>query len=65
MSALNEAHSCGVFHRNCSCDNCLITDVFDLVLGDFGISKDRNLTSRSGVDIKTPRYMSPELQGIT
>ena len=65
ISALNEAHSCGIFHRDSTGGNCLITDNFDLVLGDFGISKDRNLAFKKNTNIGTKFYMSPELLEIT
>ena len=54
-----------MFHRDCSCKNSLLTANFDLILSDFGISKDRNLTFTSYTNMGTPLYMSPELQGIT
>ena len=64
ISALNEAHKCGILHRDVKADNCLLDDKLNLKLCDFGIARDKNNTEEQTLRVGTYFYMSPELQGI-
>jgi uncharacterized protein YjdB len=60
--ALAHAHSEGIIHRDVKPANILVNLKGDVVLTDFGIAKavGGNGMTKSGTQIGTPTYMSPE-----
>jgi serine/threonine-protein kinase len=62
--ALDTAHARGVLHRDVKSGNVLITKDGRLMLGDFGIARLAEATTRltaTGMVVGTPIYMAPEL----
>jgi serine/threonine protein kinase len=60
IDALNYCHHHGVCHRDIKPSNLLISNEYDLLLSDFGISKHTNI-SQCKTLCGTPRYMAPEI----
>jgi hypothetical protein len=63
IEGLEEAHLCGILHRDVKPSNCFLQADGRTKIGDFGLSKslirDANLT-RTGTFLGTPLFASPE-----
>jgi len=62
-SALDKAHSKGIYHRDVTPGNILFSEEGEAFLSDFGIVKlaeGSETYTRSGATLGTPHYMSPE-----
>lgn len=61
-SALAEAHSAGVLHRDVKPTNIRVTTTGRIVLQDFGLARliEDTAITRVGALVGTPRYMAPE-----
>ena len=61
LSALQDAHSHGVIHRDVKPANILLTKGGLVKVSDFGIARlDSTHASRTGTMVGTPSYMAPE-----
>ncbi|KAH0576912.1 Kinase, NEK [Spironucleus salmonicida] len=60
ISAINYIHSKNMLHRDIKLENLFLDENFNLVVGDFGVSKDLN-ASLAKTFIGTPQHMSPEI----
>lgn len=61
-SALGHCHERGVIHRDVKPDNMVLAEGDRVILVDFGLVRDANVTAltATGMMIGTPYYMSPE-----
>ena len=61
-SAFNHFHSRGLVHRDLKPSNLIIKENGEVVIVDFGLSRDIEMTAltATGCIIGTPQYMSPE-----
>lgn len=62
-AAFTAYHPLGLVHRDLKPANVIVAEKDRLVLVDFGLVKDQNVTqmTRTGAMLGTPQYMSPEL----
>lgn len=63
LAGVEELHRNGIIHRDLKPGNILLNSPYDVVICDFGFSKDENASSSytaTGDQFGTRRYMSPE-----
>ncbi len=60
MGGIHACHQKGIIHRDLKPENLLINSNNQLKIVDFGIAKSASRSTKTGIVLGTPHYMSPE-----